>query len=80
MYERLVLLFQDIKTLLNKTLSAETSERLSADAKSLLDVVNETMRRQQQVRAEELRAVFQDRDNAIMQVRFEFLVILIRKQ
>ena len=61
---------QDIKSLLSKTLTADDSERLTAGAKSLVDVVNESMRRQQQVRAEELRAVLQDRDNAVMQVRF----------
>ena len=65
---------QDIKSLLSKTLTADDSERLTAGAKSLVDVVNESMRRQQQVRAEELRAVLQDRDNAVMQVRFRIFV------
>ena len=59
---------QDLAGVLTRMLSADSSERMRTDGKQLVNAINSTLRRHKQSDAEEMRAVLQDRDNAVLQV------------
>ena len=67
---RLLLCCQELSDALSRLLSVDSSsDRLRSDGKQLVNAINSVMRRERVSGLEEMRAVLQDRDNAVLQVR-----------